>query len=122
MHAVGYRADGHLVHRDRPVKLLEHQPAGLAVELGDAVGHACQAQAHHGHVERGAGGLARGVAQGHQVGDVDATFVRPAGKVLVHEVGWEPIYPGRHGRVSREDRPRPGRLHRLGEREPFLGH
>ncbi len=56
VHAVGDRADRHLVRGHRRPQRLEHQPAGPAVQLGHAVGHAGQAQAHDGHVERGVGG------------------------------------------------------------------
>ena len=50
-----------------------------------------------------------------KLGDVDAALVGPAGKVLVHEIGREPVDAGRDGGVGGEDGPRPGRLDRLGE-------
>ena len=67
VHAVGDRADRHLLDGDVGPHALEHLAADRAVQLGDAVAATGQAQAHHGHVEAIVVGLVGSLADGHQL-------------------------------------------------------
>ena len=119
MDTVGDGADGHLFDGNGGEELLEHEPARVAVQLGNPVGHVRQPQAHHGHVERGVCRLARRMAEVHEVADADAAFMRPAGEVLLHELRREPVDSRRNRRVGCEHRAGPGDLQRLRERKAF---
>ena len=85
VHAVGDRADGHLVRVDVGPQVAEHRPAHRAVQPRDAIGRAGQPEAHDRHVERGVRRLVRPVAQSHEPVEADPALLRPAGEVALHE-------------------------------------
>ncbi len=89
---------------------------------GDAVGPLGEAQAHHRHVEEA--GVPSGVglrAEAQDPVDVDAGQFAVVAEVPGDELALEPVYPGGHRGVRREDRPGPHRLQGGVEVEARLG-
>ena len=109
VHAVGDRADRHLVGVEARPQPLEHAPGDHAVQLGHPVGPLRQAQAHDRHVELG--GVAAVVVLGAQGQDLGRGHGR--GETRVEEVLdlrlLEPVDARGHRGVGREHG---GRAHR----------
>ncbi len=100
----------------------EHLAADHAVELGDAVGPAGEAQAHHRHVEPLVGGVAGAVAERHELVERDADLARPPAEVLVDQLAGEAVDAGGHRRVGREDAAGPHGLDGLAVGEARVLH
>ena len=72
VHAVGDRADRHLLDGDVGPHAVEHLAADRAVQLGDAVAATGEAQTHHRHVESVVVRLVGSLADRHQLVERDA--------------------------------------------------
>jgi hypothetical protein len=101
VHAVGDRADRHLVDGHVGPQPGEHLAADLPVQLGDAVGAATEPQAHDGHVELVVG-LVVAVPRLISVSKVVPHDGGEGAEVLFHQLALEAVDAGRHGRVRGE--------------------
>ena len=115
---VGDRPDRHLVDRHVRPQPLEHLPAHLAVQRGDAVRPRREAQAHHRHVEPVLVGLVGAAADGEQLVERDAALRGEAAEVLLHQLRREPVDAGGHRGVGGEHAAGPHGFDGLGERQP----
>ena len=122
VHAVGDRGDRHLDLVEARPQPVEHLPADHAVELGDAVGAAGDAQAHDRHVEDPARAALVGLGP-----ELQQPLGRDAGQLLrtteveLDQRGVEAVDARRHRGVGGEDGPGPRRLERLVEAHALLG-
>ncbi len=116
--AVGDGVDRHLGGVEARPEAVEHGPADLAVQGGDAVGALGQPQAHGGHVEEPGipAAPALGAEREHLV-DRDAGQRRVAGEVPGDQVAVEAVDAGRHGGVGGEEGAGPDGLQGGGEVE-----
>ena len=122
MDTVVNRGDGRLVLRHAWPDPLPHAARDLAVQLAHPVGAGCQAQGEDSHTE-GRSTVRRILApQSQELLPRETKSFVVIGEVLVHEMGWKPINPSRHGGVSGENVAGRGGLPGLGEREPLFCH
>ena len=103
MHAVGDRADRHVVLVEGRPQPVEHPAGDLTVELRDTVGALREPEPHHGHVEhaRVAALVVLGAEREDLVGRDTLRGAVPA-EVLRDQVAREPVDAGRHRGVRRE--------------------
>ncbi len=123
VHAVGDRADRHLVRLEARVQRREHVPGHLAVQLGHPVRPLRQPQAHVRHVEPAPVvlGAERDDLVDHQAGQQPGHPVAVRVQVVPDQVDREPVDPGRHRGVRGEHRAGPHRGQRLRAGQAVIG-